>query len=50
MLYDCILILLSVFIIIYDMIIMALFDLIRLYPNPVLTGVFVFIVGYLPDS
>lgn len=37
---------LSVLIIIYNMIIMVLFDQIRLQPNPVLTGVFVFIVGY----
>lgn len=37
---------LSVLIIIYNMIIMVLFDQIKLQPNPVLTGVFVFIVGY----
>lgn len=46
MLYDCILILLLVLIIIYNKIIMVLFDLIRFYLNLVLIGVFMFIVGY----
>lgn len=46
MLYDCILILLLVLIIIYNKIIMVLFDMIRFYLNLVLIGVFMFIVGY----
>lgn len=46
MLHDCISILLLVLIIIYNKIIMVLFDMIRPHLNPVLTGVFMFIVGY----